>query len=255
MSNSTIRLLRHATLLVELNGLRFLVDPMLSDKDAMEPVPQAANKYRIPMTSLPVSDVELTNLLQHIDAVLVTHTHRDHWDEAAQQRIPKNTPLFCQPADSALFKAQGFTQITTIHNTISWKGIQLHRTGGQHGTGEIGVKMGPVSGFVLEGTHSIYIAGDTIWCNEVKDALYTFHPTATVVNAGAAQFNTGGPITMTPEDVIAVYKTQPSTKLIAVHMDTINHCLVQRSDLQHALGLQGMQAHVALPADGETITL
>jgi hypothetical protein len=47
------------------------------------------------------------------------------------------------------------------------------RTGGRHGTGEIGEKMGPVSGYVLRGPGEpvVYIAGDTVWCPEVAAAL------------------------------------------------------------------------------------
>ncbi|HEY0608197.1 MAG TPA: MBL fold metallo-hydrolase, partial [Chitinophaga sp.] len=85
-----IRLLRHSTLLLEINGKRILVDPMLSKKEALDPVPNAANSDRIPLVDLPVDDHELETLLQNIDAVLVTHTHRDHWDVAAQQLIPKD---------------------------------------------------------------------------------------------------------------------------------------------------------------------
>ncbi|RFM28798.1 MBL fold metallo-hydrolase [Deminuibacter soli] len=256
MQPAQIRLLRHATLLIEFNGLRLLVDPLLADKETLDPVQPAANKLRNPRAPLAIDEAGLQQLIQQVDAVLVTHIHPDHWDVTAQNLLPKDIVLFCQPADIASIKAQGFTNVLAIQDTHSWKGIQLHRTGGHHGTGEIEKKMGIVSGFVLDnGSQRIYIAGDTIWCNEVKSALFTYHPTATIVNAGAAQFLQGGPITMTPDDVISVYKTLPSTKLIAVHMDAINHCLVSRANLKEALVKAGIDGHVLIPEDGETITL
>ena len=41
--------------------------------------------------------------------------------------------------------------------------IRFERTGGQHGDGEIGRKMAPVSGFVLSAQDEplLYLAGDT----------------------------------------------------------------------------------------------
>jgi L-ascorbate metabolism protein UlaG (beta-lactamase superfamily) len=113
--------------------------------------------------------------------------------------------------------------------------------------------MGEVSGFVLtEGKDNVYIAGDTIWCDEVKKTLHDFKPTVTVVNAGAAQFLTGDPITMTPDDISNVC-SHSSNQVIAVHMDTVNHCLVKRDDLKKYLTEKNLASRVDIPSDGETI--
>jgi glyoxylase-like metal-dependent hydrolase (beta-lactamase superfamily II) len=72
-----VRLLRHAALLLEMNGKKLLVDPMLSAKEALDPIPNAASQARIPMVDLPFGEAELKQLLDEIDAVLVSHTHRD----------------------------------------------------------------------------------------------------------------------------------------------------------------------------------
>jgi L-ascorbate metabolism protein UlaG (beta-lactamase superfamily) len=138
-----------------------------------------------------------------------------------------------------------------------WQDIVFTRTGGRHGTGEIGQKMGPVSGFVLQaaGEPTLYIAGDTIWCEEVAQALTTHQPDVTVVNAGAAQFLTGDPITMTAENVCQVCRALPKTRVIAVHMEAINHCLLTRRQLRERLEQERVSAQVVIPADGEIITL
>ncbi len=84
--------------------------------------------------------------------------------------------------------------------------------------------MGEVSGFVFSHKkESIYLAGDTIWCEDVKKALVKFDPKITIPNAGGAKFLTGGPITMTPDDIIKVQEKLPKTQIVAVHMDTVNH--------------------------------
>ena len=61
-----IRLLRHATVLIIINGLKLLVDPMLSDKFEMEPVANAENKIRIPMNDFSFGNRELMNILNSI---------------------------------------------------------------------------------------------------------------------------------------------------------------------------------------------
>ena len=55
-----------------------------------------------------------------------------------------------------------------METTLAWDGLSIARTGGQHGTGEIALELAPVSGFVIG---CPYIAGDTIWCREVEEAI------------------------------------------------------------------------------------
>lgn len=248
-----IQLIRHATLWLEYAGVQVLVDPMFSEAGVNPPIMNATNDRRNPLVPLPFPKEKL---LQP-DVILVSHLHPDHWDAAAIEALPKSTPLFCQPGDAAMITGQHFVNVTDIGQSALYKGITISRTSGRHGTGEIGKKMGQVSGFVLqaEGEPTLYIAGDTIWCYEVKHALDAFKPDVSVVNAGGAQFAVGDPITMNAEDVIRVCRYAPSSKVVAVHMDTINHCLVTREVLADALNAEGLLGQVLIPADGQRVTL
>jgi L-ascorbate metabolism protein UlaG (beta-lactamase superfamily) len=116
--------------------------------------------------------------------------------------------------------------------------------------------MGHVSGFVLTASNEprLYIAGDTIWGPDVQDALDRFHPDIIILNAGVAQFNTGAPITMTAEDVIEVCRAAPRAKIIAVHMEAVNHCRLKRADLTERLTKAGVVHRVNVLADGEFLT-
>jgi L-ascorbate metabolism protein UlaG (beta-lactamase superfamily) len=252
-----IHFLRHATLVLAIEGLYILVDPMLSPAGAMPPVANAADDRRIPLVELPIAQVELEYMIDHIDAVLVTHTHRDHWDDRAAELLPKHLPILCQPEDETKIRQAGFGAVQSIAARHEWHGIELHRTGGQHGTGEIGARMAPVSGCVLRaaGEPTLYLAGDTIWCPEVEQALQSYRPDVVIVNAGAAQFLTGGPITMTADDVTQVCRALPAAQVIAVHMEAINHCLLTRSQLAIRLEDQGLASRVLIPSDGALVEL
>lgn len=114
--------------------------------------------------------------------------------------------------------------------------------------------MGEVSGFVLSHKkESVYLAGDTIWCESVEKALLKFNPKITVLNAGGAKFLTGEPITMTPNDIKKVQEKLPETQIIAVHMDTVNHCFIKRTDLKKALPDKKLDSKILIPYDGEVI--
>jgi L-ascorbate metabolism protein UlaG (beta-lactamase superfamily) len=252
-----IRFVRHATFVVEVGGTAVMVDPMLAPAGSADPVPNTPNGRRNPLVDLPFDDIGMLDLLEETDIVVVTHTHNDHWDGRARDLIPRQTPILCQPEDWDQISAAGFRRVTPVEDGLERGGLSFVRTDGRHGTGEIGRQMAPVSGFVVraEGSPTLYVAGDTIWCPEVEEALKAHSPDVVVVNAGAARFLEGDPITMTAEDVVRVCRALPDARVVAVHMEAINHCLLTRDELEEQLQQEGLVERVEIPADGETFEL
>lgn len=109
-----IRLVRHATLVVRLGGKTLLVDPMLSPPEAMPPIPNTPNDRRNPLVPLPDLD------LAPIDAVLVTHTYPDHFDDAAAERLPEDLPILCQPEDEEHLRSSGFPNVRPVMESLTW---------------------------------------------------------------------------------------------------------------------------------------
>ena len=249
-----LRLSRHATLAIEYNGHNLLVDPMLDDAETRAAIENTPNQRKNPLVPLPIPAAQV---VEDVEAVLVTHTHSDHWDGSAAELIRKNLPLFGQAEDEDKFRQQGFSNVQAVAQPLAWKDIEISRTGGQHGKGAIGKAMAPVSGFVLraKGEPTLYIAGDTIWCSDVETALTGFKPDIVVVNAGAAQFLEGGAITMTAEDVIETCRAAGKARVVAVHMGSINHCLLSRADLAFQLEAARLSKQVSIPLDGEFAAL
>jgi len=247
-----LTLLRHATLLAGIGGRRMLVDPMLDPAGARPPIAGTPNERTNPLVDVPRPPEDI---VAGLDAVLVTHLHQDHLDSSAERLLDPRLPLACQPPDEATLRERGFTDPRPVAGGIDLCGVGVARTGGRHGTGEIGERMGPVSGFVLRapGDPVLYVAGDTIWCDEVEDALAEHDPDVVVVNAGAARFLEGDPITMDADDVIATARAAPRATVVAVHLEAINHCLLGRDELRTAVDAAGVGGRVAIPDDGETL--
>ncbi len=241
-----LTLVRNATVIVEIAGRRLIVDPLLADAGAYPPVDNTPNQRPNPLVPLPFP---AESIVAGLDAALVTHLHSDHFDRVASELLPRRLPLFCQDGDEWSFRDQGFLQVTAVGRELGWAGIHVTRVGGRHGHGEVGERLGPVSGFVLAapGEPSVYLAGDTIWCDDVAAALEERRPQVTVVNAGGAVFVDSDPIVMDVEDVRRVCEAAPWTTVVCVHLEAINHCLVTRADLR-ASGLP-----VLVPEDGETL--
>jgi L-ascorbate metabolism protein UlaG (beta-lactamase superfamily) len=238
-----LTLVRHATLLVEMADTTLLVDPMLGAPGDIPPIPNSPNDRENPLVPLPEVSLDY-------DAVLVTHRHRDHFDDAARERIPDDTPILCQPVEAEEFREEGFTDVRPVADDLSVGGIDLTRTPARHGHGDLAEQMAPVSGFVLDAETRLYLAGDTVWYDAVPETIDAHDPDAVLVNAGGARFVEGEPITMDAADVQAVVDHVPDdVAVVADHMDAINHCLLTRADLRAAVD------GVVIPADGETVTI
>jgi glyoxylase-like metal-dependent hydrolase (beta-lactamase superfamily II) len=135
-----IRLVRHATLVVRLGEKTLLVDPMLSPPGAMPPIPNSPNDRHNPLVPLPDLD------LSPVDAVLVTHTHPDHFDEAAAERLRKNLPLFCQPEDEEELRSSGFSDVRPVTERLAWEGVSCSAPAAGTGRGRSGRRWRPSPG-------------------------------------------------------------------------------------------------------------
>ena len=125
--------LRSATGKVIYNGTTFLIDPMLAEKGRYEGFAGTFNaEVRNPTVELPESKEKI---MEGVDAVIVTHTHLDHWDEVAQQFIDKKIPFFVQDeADAAAIRKAGFKNVTVLDGSAEFGGVTLTRVEGTHGT-------------------------------------------------------------------------------------------------------------------------
>ena len=227
-------------MILEVAGRRILVDPMLDNVGARPPIEQTRNQVANPTVPLPLP---AEDVVRDLDAVIVTHRHRDHLDTKAEELLPRDVPIFCQPEDEDALRDLGL-DARAIEVDVDWDGLRITRTRARHGTGPIAELLAPVSGFVLD---DLYLAGDTVWYEEVEATIARHQPRVAVVNAGGAEFVEGGLIVMGADDVREVVARVP--RVVAVHMEALNHCFLERESLRRAV------PGVLVPEDGETLEL
>ncbi len=255
-TSATVTQIRNATLLVDYGGVRFLVDPMLADRHALPGFPGTVNSnQRNPMVPLPVPISEIVD----VDAVIVTHLHEDHWDQAARDALPRDKPIFTQnDADAEVIRHQGFTDVRALTESSEFDGVRLLKTGGRHGTEThyeaIGDVLGDVCGVVFSHPDEkiVYLAGDTVWNDEVASAVARHCPDVVILNAGYAMIEgIDGGIIMGTDDVLEVHKAAPQSRLIASHMEAINHCTLTREKLRAFAEANDFAHCLRVPEDGE----
>jgi L-ascorbate metabolism protein UlaG (beta-lactamase superfamily) len=247
-----LQLIRSATLRLEYTSITILIDPMLGAKHSY---PSYTGIEDNPTADLPIPASEV---LAGVDLLLISHLHTDHFDKQAQEIIDQDLPILCQPGDKETIETYGFNNVVELENETQWQQICISRTGGQHGTGRWAERLNPVLGFIFQHPDepTLYWIGDSIWCDEVEQALDKYRPDVIISHSAGAELEDSGPIIMDAAQTITVCETAPAAIVIATHMEALDHCKVSRKDLQLAAEESGIDLErLLIPEDGELVEI
>ena len=202
---------------------------------------------------MPTNTNEILNKVTH---AVITHLHPDHIDSAGYMFLKtKNIPVTCSQHDEKKLRKKGLNIDKTVdYNVpIDFYGGKITGIQARHGYGFIAKPMGNVMGFYIElpSDSSIYISSDTIYTKDVERVLTELKPDISVLAAGSAQFDFGGPLLMNLTDIEKFISIAPN-KVYANHMEAVNHCPTDRSKLKKLVTQMGAENKVIIPNDGET---
>ena len=170
--------IRNATVKLCYPNATFLIDPWLSPTCTPEERDAALHEHRFiekPICPLPASPEKI---LSGVDYILVTHLHADHF---SPDFLPPDAPMvFQSQEDAEAVKKTGFTKTAFFTDgLLSMGSVTVYRVEARHGdTDEQAKRAGPASGFVFvkEGEPTIYLAGDTVFTENVRDVIRHFSP-------------------------------------------------------------------------------
>jgi L-ascorbate metabolism protein UlaG (beta-lactamase superfamily) len=139
----------HSTVLLELDGVRLLTDPVLRKR--------VAHLRR-------VSEGARPDLPDSLDAALVSHAHYDHLDTRSLARLGRSLQVVLPMGTGNLLRRRGFLHITEVDvgDEIEVGRVAIRATHADH-EGRRGPfsRNAPAVGYLVTGSARIYFAGDT----------------------------------------------------------------------------------------------
>jgi len=139
----------HATVLVEMNGLRLLTDPVLRSRVGPLRRHGAAPD---------------PGLATRVDAVLISHLHHDHADLPSLRRLDRAVPVLGAPGTGDFLAGLGFGDVRELApgDSAAVGGVRVAATEADHPpSGRRFERASQAVGFELSGERRIYFAGDT----------------------------------------------------------------------------------------------
>lgn len=138
----------HSTVLIEMDGMRVLTDPLLRRR--------VAHLGRL---------VETPNLSDAmVDAVLISHMHWDHLDLPSLRMLGMDTPLIVPRNAAKYLQKKGFRNIHEIgrYEDIRVGDLTIMATPAEHSGNSpfFGPSVDSL-GYMIRGSQEIYFAGDT----------------------------------------------------------------------------------------------
>lgn len=251
--------LRNATVVLGFQSggqpVNLLIDPMLAPRAALPSLKWLTrSRRRNPLVDLPP---RADSVLASVTHALITHCQRghfDHLDRAGKHFLrERRIPVLCTPHDEPYLRARGL-DARPLGPQVRAPFFHGHITAIPcvHGLGWVGRLMEHGVGYFIElpDEPSLYIAGDTLLTDAVRDCVTQRKPDIVIMPAGGARFDTGGDILMDGEDALELARMSTG-RVIANHLEALDHCPTTREALRAAARRAGLEDTLLVPDDGE----
>ena len=149
LNSLDITFVGHATVLLEMSGVRILTDPLLRNQ-----ILHLRRQNRLVNPSA----------AQNVDAVLISHAHWDHLDIPSLKFVGHSTPLIVPRGVEQILRRKGFQQVDelTVGESTTVGKVSIRATFADHDGARLGLGQRTDSiGYLIEGSHLVYFPGDT----------------------------------------------------------------------------------------------
>jgi L-ascorbate metabolism protein UlaG (beta-lactamase superfamily) len=147
----------HSTVLLELDGVRLITDPILRRRVA-HLRRAATGPHRGESGAL--------------DAVLVSHLHYDHLDVASLRCLGRTTRVLVPSGGGGMLRRRGFRAVTEVDvgDELRIGGVAIRATPAEHDGRRTPFSAdAPALGYLVSGSQRVYFAGDTDLFDGMRD--------------------------------------------------------------------------------------
>lgn len=216
-----VTFVNHATMLIQLDGLNILTDPVWSERVG-------------PTSFLGVKRVRPPGIayedLPPIDVVIISHNHYDHFDVPTLRRLGRDH----QPLILVGLGSGGILEHHGIRGgeELGWseerritEHVSIHRTPAQHFSSR-GLRDRDTNqwgSYVITSPHGpVYFAGDTGWGSHFEKAAEDFGPMRLAILPIGAYLPRWfmAPVHISPEEALAAHDALRAGTSVAMHYGT-----------------------------------
>lgn len=188
----------HSTVLIRDKEFNILTDPYFS-----------SNFSGLKRRLLPSMAIEK---LPEIDLILISHTHPDHCDYDALDKMNKSCKVIIPQGASSKIRRMGFD----VKELKDWESIRI----GEHNITAVPAKhQGKCAGYIITGSKTIYFAGDTFLIPSLNDLANKYNIDIAFLPIGGNRFF-GFKMIMDPQEAALAAQTLKPGIVIPIHFGT-----------------------------------
>jgi N-acyl-phosphatidylethanolamine-hydrolysing phospholipase D len=255
-THPTITWIGHATMLVQLDGVNILTDPIWSERSG----PYGIGPHRLVPPGLRFED------LPPIHAVIISHDHYDHLDRATVRRLAReHNPRFFVPLGiGSWLREQGAQDVVELDwwDARIYRGVTFVATPAQHCSGRslTDQNLRLWSSWAVLGAHArFFFGGDTGYTPGMAEIGRRLGPfdVAVLPIGGYSAFTARHPNHLSPEESVQLFEDLHARLLVPMHWGTFalnREPYREPPDRLLAEALRrGLEEHVAILSPGQSI--
>jgi L-ascorbate metabolism protein UlaG (beta-lactamase superfamily) len=250
----------HATLLLEIAGIRVLTDPNFELK---------LGRF-LPRVTAPGLEIDA---LPKLDALLLTHAHADHLSFKSLDRLPRDIPLYAPPAVAHWLTKKGYSHAVSLaagERADLGSKLNVHAGRATHQGSRYGLDRwrSATNMYLLESSaESAFFAGDTALTSSthhlVEQVLWKYGRQLDIAllpigyaPAWKPGFRRGH---LTGDDALTLFQTLQARAMLPYHWGTFRHVTSSAHDaidrLRATLRQHDARERVHVIEPGESLVL
>lgn len=260
IDRGSVQFIGTATVLIRYGGLTILTDPNFLHRGEHVHLGYGLQAQRL---TDPAIDFDK---LPHIDLVLLSHLHGDHFDQLVEKKLRKDIPIVTTPEAARGLQEIGFT---VLHGLPTWdvlavkKGsttLRISAMPARHGPPGGAVALPETMGSMLEFStaggqpaYRMYISGDTLVYEDIEEIPRRYPDIdLALLHLGGTRILGVVKVTMDGKDGVKMLQIVAPQHAVPIHYNDYDVFKSPLSDFEKEVKAAGLQDKVTYLKHGDT---